>query len=137
MNAELQRIFDEVPDDAPRSKLEPYRELILRWRRQGRSFRRIQKLLREQCSVSVGIGPLHAFVKRRSRPRKSSEPLQLECPASVVAESVKARPQRSPEEIAALRETARAANHQPVVQVKPTERVFTYDPSKPITNKKL
>ena len=45
MNSELQRIFDSVPEDEPRSHLEPYRELILRWRRQGRSYRRIRQLL--------------------------------------------------------------------------------------------
>jgi hypothetical protein len=138
MNNDLQQIFDRTPDDEPRSKLEPYRELILRWRRQGKTYRRICSLLRENCNISIGKSALNEFVQRRSRPRKASAPLEMERPSSPVTQDVfDGKLRHSPEEIAAWREAARSANHQPVVQVKPTDRVFTYDPSKPITNKKL
>ncbi len=84
MNAEeLQRIFDSVPEEEPRSRLEPYRELILRWRRQGRSYRRIRQLLAEQCSVGVTTSMLHKFVKSRSRPRKAEPEFQSE-PVTIV-----------------------------------------------------
>ena len=38
-----QRIYESIPADEPRSRLELYRELILHWRRQGRSYRRIRR----------------------------------------------------------------------------------------------
>jgi hypothetical protein len=70
MKPELQQIFDNTPEDGPRSKLEPYRELILRWRRQRKSYRRITKLLAEKCGVHIGRTALNEFVQRRLRPRK-------------------------------------------------------------------
>jgi hypothetical protein len=76
MKPELQQIFDNTPEDDPRSKLDPYRELILRWRRQGRSYRRICQLVTEQCSIKVSLATLHGFIERRSRPRKAQlEPM--------------------------------------------------------------
>ena len=38
MKPELQLIFDTTPEDEPKSKLDPYRELILRWRRTGQNL---------------------------------------------------------------------------------------------------
>ena len=70
MKDALQQIYDSVPEDEPRSRLEPYRELILQWRRQGRSYRRIQRLLSDKCQITIAYEPLRRFVKRRSRPRK-------------------------------------------------------------------
>jgi len=63
MNPELQRIYDSMPEDEPRSRLDPYRELILRWRRQGRTYRRILQMLRDECRVKVAFGTLHEFAK--------------------------------------------------------------------------
>jgi len=50
---ELFKLLENLPPDEPRSKLEPFRAVILRWRRQGRSYRRIQEILLEQCKVEV------------------------------------------------------------------------------------
>jgi len=66
MNPELQQIYDRVPLDTPRSRLEPYRELVLAWRRQGRTYRRIVTLLDQECAVKVGYSALYDFVQRRS-----------------------------------------------------------------------
>jgi hypothetical protein len=41
LDGRLQEIYDRVPPDEPRSRLEPYKDLILKWRRQGRTYRRI------------------------------------------------------------------------------------------------
>jgi hypothetical protein len=71
MKPELQQIFDNTSEDDPRSKLEPYRELILRWRRQGKSYRKLTKLLADHFGLKVGTMTVHEFVQRRSRPRKS------------------------------------------------------------------
>jgi Xaa-Pro aminopeptidase len=136
----LQRIFDSLPEDAPRSRLEPYRELILRWRRQGRSYRRIRQLLNDECQVKVADMTVHEFVQRRSRPRKvqpefQSEPAKL-TPAADQPPITRPRNRRSPEEIAAMREAASAANHKPVFQrEKEIKPLFVYDPSRPLTNK--
>jgi hypothetical protein len=68
LSEELVKRLENLPPDEPRSKLEPLRELILRWRQQGRSYRRIQQLLREKCQVDVAYETLRRFVQRRERP---------------------------------------------------------------------
>jgi hypothetical protein len=65
----LKRILDSLPPDQPRSRLEPFREYILRWRRQGRSFERIRSILKDECNISVALSTLHEFTAKRSRPR--------------------------------------------------------------------
>ena len=70
MEQRLKQILDSVPLDEPRSRLEPYRELILHWRRQGRSYHRIRQLLSEHCDIKVAYVTLYRFVQRRSRPRR-------------------------------------------------------------------
>jgi hypothetical protein len=60
--------------------LEPYQELILRWRRQGRTYRRIRELLAEKCDIKVADMTLHEFVQKRSRPRKAQPEPEIEQP---------------------------------------------------------
>jgi hypothetical protein len=82
MNPEHQRVYDSTPEDDPRSTLDPYKELILRWRRQGRTYRKIKALLAAELSVKVSTTRLFYFVQSRSRPRKPQADLELE-PATV------------------------------------------------------
>lgn len=142
MNVDLQRVFDNTPDDTPRSRLEPYQELILCWRRQGRTYRRIQQLLTRQCSVKVSLAMLYKFVKSRSRPRQAQPELQSE-PIVIAASAVPvpippgqaAQPRRSPEELAVRREAIRAAYSKPVVPHEETGQIFVFDPDKPLINR--
>ena len=67
---ELRRVLDSLPADEPRSRLEPFRAFILRWRREGRSFSRIQQILADECHVKVSGEAVRKFVQSRSRPRK-------------------------------------------------------------------
>jgi hypothetical protein len=139
MKDELQQVFDSVPEDAPRSQLEPYRELILRWRRQGRSYRRICKLLTDKCGLKVGKTSLHEFVQRRSRPRKLHPEAEPQ-PATITPTppdqaDIRPRNRRSPDELAAQREAIRAAYNKPVVPTEEPEEVFVYDPDKPPINR--
>jgi hypothetical protein len=53
------------------SKLTPYQPLIASWRKQGKSYREIVEMLRQNHGLSVGRNTVHSFVKVRSkRPRK-------------------------------------------------------------------
>ena len=85
---ELLQLLENLPPDEPRSKLEPFRAIILRWRRQGRSYRRIQEILREQCQIDVAYETLRKFVQRRQRPRPSEqepEPVATAAPVNTRA----------------------------------------------------
>jgi hypothetical protein len=78
---ELLKLLENLPPDEPRSKLEPFRAIILRWRRQGRSYRRIQQILLEQCNVDVAYETLRRFVQRRERPRAVQPEAEAVAPA--------------------------------------------------------
>lgn len=140
MNAELQRIFESIPEDTPRSRLEPYRELILRWRRQGRTYRRIKTLLADQCSIQVSTTMLFKFVKSRSRPRKTESEAEPQLvvlapapPDRVAPEQVAQQPIRlSLEDIARQRALIQALRDKPVI-VPEVRKRFVYDPDEPLT----
>src|SRR5690242_18411775 len=141
---EMKRVLDNLPADEPRSRLEPFRAFILRWRREGRSYRRIQAILRDECKITVTYETLRQFVNRRARPRKtyseapvSGEPAPVETPVcSTLAPRSSSR--RSPEEIAAMRQAARAVNHKPVFQpAGESKPLFVFDPGRPLTNKPI
>jgi hypothetical protein len=79
---ELLKLLENLPPDEPRSKLELFRAVILRWRRQGRSYRRIQEILLEQCKVDVAYETLRRFVQRRERPRDTQPEAEAVAPAA-------------------------------------------------------
>ena len=144
VTAELQTVLDNLPADEPRSRLEPFRAFILRWRREGRSYERIRQILRDECRVQVSVSTLFKFVQRRSRPRKAtagtSARARTGCPVvSIRRNRIPETPsRRSPEEIAAMRQAASAANHKPVFQPQEeTKPLFVYDPDRPLTNKPI
>ena len=65
MDAKFQAILDSLPPKAPRSKLEPFTELIAELRKRERSYRQIADLLKERCGLSVGVHTLYSFVRTR------------------------------------------------------------------------
>ena len=130
VNPEVQQLFVDTPEDEqrPRSRLDPYREQILLWRKRGKSYRRIQALLADKCQVGIAYEPLRRFVQRRNRPRK----VQLEVQVTPVVETAApleqaATPRLSLEERIAQRDAIRAAHNKPSVKREETERVFEFD----------
>jgi hypothetical protein len=133
VNPELQRIFDSIPDEEIRSRLEPYSELILRWRRKGRSYRWICRTMNEKCGVTVAYGPLYRFVQRRSRPRKGQPEVELQ-PEAAQTEQPVARTKYtklSPDEVARQRALIQDLRNKPVV-VREARKRFVYDPDEPL-----
>jgi hypothetical protein len=129
MIPEVQQLFVDAPEDEPRSRLEPYREQILLWRRHGKTYRRIRQLLADRCSVSVSLAMVHKFVGNRSRPRKAQpEPIAVTPVVETAAPlDQAARPRLSLEERIAQRDAIRAAHNKPSVKREETERVFEFD----------
>jgi hypothetical protein len=138
MNGDHQRVADSVLEDEPRSRLEPYREVILRWRRQGRSYRRICKLLGDKFDLKVGRTALHEFVWRRSRPRKVAPEPEIEQPTMLATEPAQAPmpvTKLTAEERAAQIEFIRSLN-QPTLEEQPKQG-WDFDLDKPRTIQKL
>jgi hypothetical protein len=91
------------------------------WRRQGRSYRRIQEILLEQCQLDVAYETLRRFVQRRERPcisQPEAGPVQPTAPPPVPTAAASADP------YAEVRERMRQFKAEPV-PVKPQPR-FVY-----------
>jgi len=82
MDHDTQALLETLPDDEPRSRLEHHRELILRLRRQGRTYRRIRQILAEKRGLTVSLSTLHGFVERRARRVMKSETIAEDGSAS-------------------------------------------------------
>ncbi len=73
MDESLQNLLKELPKKAPRSKLEPYRELIFSLLEKNWRYREIAALFKEKLGLAVAPSTLHNFVKvRRKRVGNSS-----------------------------------------------------------------
>jgi hypothetical protein len=66
MDTNFKEILNGLPDKPPRSRLEPYRELIRELRRRGRTYRDIAHILAEKCQIQVTASGVHNFVRTRS-----------------------------------------------------------------------
>jgi hypothetical protein len=128
---ELQQVLDNLPAKRPRSILDPFRPFILRWRREGRTYREIQQILAVECRVQVTYQMLFKFVKQRSRPRKPQPDLEIEpattqpgnsSSAAVLPEARK--PRMTAEERAALR----ASFDQPLFPTEEQKPLFVRRP---------
>ncbi len=123
MDANLQKVLDELPEKPPRSRLEPYREFIEQLRSRGRTYRDIADILAEKCAVKVTGSGVHDFVRTRSRTKTRqaengpTKPNQHPAPASSREEIQR--------KIAMLK--ARKTSDEPGV------RAFDYDPEQPLT----
>ncbi len=129
LSEELVKRLENLPPDEPRSKLEPLRELILAWRQQGRSYRRIQQLLREKCKVDVAYETLRRFVQRRQRPdwpEYAGETETVPSPVTPVSTA-------SMDRYAEARDRIRKLKAEPVPVREPVKLLFEYDPDKPLT----
>lgn len=71
MDPKFQAILNALPADPPRSRLEPYCELILEMRNRRRSYREIARVLTQSCNLRVGTSTINDFVL--ARPKSTSK----------------------------------------------------------------
>jgi hypothetical protein len=69
MDEKFQMILSSLPEKPPRSRLEPYRELIDELRERGRTYQEIAQILTERCQVVTSRSAVNDFVRVRKRRR--------------------------------------------------------------------
>ena len=69
MDERIRQLLDQIPENPPRSKLEPHIDLIRQLRRKKLTYRQIADFLQTHLSVSVHWTTIHAFLKVRARHR--------------------------------------------------------------------
>jgi hypothetical protein len=72
MDERFKQILQTLPPKTPRSRLEPYCELIDELRRLGRTYQEITSILLERCELHISISALHEFVQARSRKNRKA-----------------------------------------------------------------
>ncbi|HMD71042.1 MAG TPA: hypothetical protein VKF41_06835 [Bryobacteraceae bacterium] len=77
MDKHLSEILNAIPPKPPRSKLEPYYDLIRELRRRSKTYREIAKVLEEHVGLRVDHSTICDFVRLRVRwakaPRRVDE----------------------------------------------------------------
>ena len=138
MDEKLRHLLDQMPERAPRSKLEPHAEVIRELRKKRRTYQEIAAFFREHLQLSVAPSTIHDFVKTRARRQARERALTMpELPAHpepdtrTVPASMTVSASSSQNE---ARERMRALKAQPPPAKQEPAR-FQFDPQEPLTLK--
>jgi len=142
MDPRFKTILNNLPVRPPRSRLEPYRELILEMRKRGRSYREITHVLKQSCGLTVGTSTLNDFVLACSKSTmKRTSPAAAKL---VVTEKDNKRligPHKTQKDLQGIVSTQKVledtiSNIKEVKNQPPTHRrkkaVFEYNPDEPL-----
>jgi IS30 family transposase len=134
MDANHQKILDNLDEKAPRSRLGPYRDLILELRRRNRTYREILQVLEDRCQIRVSISTLYDFLhcQHRMDSKRGKQKIKVKkasCPEEQLPERVK-----SAEKIPVMSDIQQriAALRRRQIQPRPNAPCFNYDPDQPL-----
>ena len=133
MDERLRALVEQMPEKAPRSKLEPHVEVIRELRRKGRTYQEISRFFAEHLGVPVAASTIHAFVRVRAHRRRRPLPVELPPPefareASVAGVDANAVSGPAEDEVRARIEALK--RRKPAAQQH--ERVFEYNENEPL-----
>jgi hypothetical protein len=131
-------ILKTLPEKPARSRLAPFKKLIMGLLARRRTYREIARILAEKCGMKVSISTLHDFVRLRLGPKGKALSIraaeQNRNPDSKIATVLVAGKERAqkthPRAEEVLRRIAEL-KQRPVSDAKPAD-VFHYDPGKPL-----
>jgi len=69
VDAKFEAILNSLPSKEPRSRLEPYGELLIEMRKRGCAYREIVQILKKTCGLKVGASTVNDFVLARANSR--------------------------------------------------------------------
>ena len=132
MGANFQEILDSLAEKPPRSRLEPYRNLVEELLRRGRTYREIRQILAEKCGIQVALSTLHCFMAPQSRRADLKSP---SVPGKSTENAAPTRKGRSDgntnqRHIDEVRQRIEALKHRKTTERKPEG--FSYDPDEPL-----
>jgi hypothetical protein len=129
MDPIISRLLDDLPDNPPRSKLEPHADVIAALRRKRHTYREIAEFFREHLSITVSPSTIHDFVRvRRGQGKRNvgsaqegvpTDPKALHRP--MATENPSAADEAARQRIAALKRRAPAEEPQPLFKYEEDE----------------
>jgi hypothetical protein len=131
-------IIGSLPDKKPRSRLEPYGNLIEQLRKLGWTYREIERILSEKCGIHAPRCTINDFVRRRRRWNvkvQKSRALKVEntnLPPIAIAGEIKST--REKNELQKFSDTYKRieALRQRVPKPIKTSDLFHYNPDEPL-----
>ena len=137
MDRKFQDILDTLPERPPRSRLEPYRELICELRKRGRTYRDIAGILAEKCQLRVSVSRVHDFVRVQLRAKRKQAKPQASAGARINTAAVTLRTTDANTVRQAGRPTDEARQRIAAVRLRPkpvkaNPPQFQYDPDEPL-----
>ena len=142
MRKDLEAVLDSLPEQPPRSRLDPYVELIEEMRRRNWTYRAIAQVLAEKCNLKAAPSNIHHFVQQRglrTGSRAESVPRADAGDQRSVLRSSKSRSDRKTgaieEQSNEVRKRIEALKHRPE-SPNPIEKAFEFDPAEPLRLKK-
>ena len=88
MDPKFEQVLNSLPPKKPRSRLEPYRELIREMRKRRCSYREIAKVLHDNFGVPVAASTVNNFVMSRLNAQNRSERNRQSLPGRIQKERV-------------------------------------------------
>jgi len=137
MDHKLQNILDGLPEMAPRSYLDPYREFVGELRRRGRTYREIARILADECqirpSVSTVYRCLHSRIRTnpQSRNRQSPRLPEMTRQSPLPLTEDKSGSKKAPPESDEIRKRIAALKQRPMTIQQEPKR-FHFDPNEPL-----
>jgi hypothetical protein len=131
-------IVDSLPEKRPRSRLEPYAQLIDQLRKLGRTYREIERILSEKCGIHAPRCTINDFVRQRSRRKikiQKSPSLSVEnANLPTTASADEKEPSRAQKQMPEIDDIYRriAAVKQSKPSAAKTADLFHYDPNEPL-----
>ena len=135
MDDAFQAILDSLPPKLPRSKLEPYAELIQELRKRGRSYREIASILADRCGVTAGTHTVYNFVRVRAQAQRKAKPARAgaERSSQIPAPSIPVETAATPPAVGNDEVWQRIqALKQRTTPRDVEEKEFTYDANEPL-----
>jgi len=134
MDEKFQAILDSLPPKPPRSRLEPYADLIHELRRRGRSYREITAILADRCGIRVGVHTLYNFVRVRTAASKKTKPAKAAASGGILRSPPTAAPAVGDSRDGEVWQRIQALKDRPVsARASSAEKVFHYDENVPLT----
>jgi len=134
MDARFQEILDSLPPKQPRSRLEPYAELIEKLRQRGTTYRTIAAILTERCQLHSSASTVHDFLRVRTPMKTPAK--RGRTAVSRMRDATRRAPRLSraqgnvqpPEDV----QRRIAALKMRSAPAKPKSKEFQYDPEEPL-----
>jgi len=144
VDPKFEAILNSLPAKEPRSRLEPYSELITEMRKRGHSYREITQVLKKACGLKVATSTVNDFVLAHS---KSKSKLSLSHSRTIATKKNMegltgtykdpedhqgiGRPQKPQKVLEGLTKTIRELKDRPL-KTRAKKLLFEYNPDEPL-----